>query len=44
MNVTIVGTGNVVRRARQLEQVGVLHIAVQQPLDLGFTSAIKVHS
>jgi predicted dinucleotide-binding enzyme len=32
------------RRARQLEQLGFLHIAVQQPLDLGFGSAIKVHS
>jgi predicted dinucleotide-binding enzyme len=32
------------RRARQLEQLGFLHIAVQQPLELGFGSAIKVHS
>jgi hypothetical protein len=24
------------RRARQLEHLGLLHIAVQQPLDLGF--------
>jgi predicted dinucleotide-binding enzyme len=32
------------RRARQLEQLGFLHIAVQQPLDLGFGSAIKLHS
>ncbi len=32
------------RRARQLEQLGFLHIAVQQPLDLGFSSAIKLHS
>ena len=31
------------RRARQLEQLGFLHIAVQQPLDLGFGSAIKLH-
>jgi 8-hydroxy-5-deazaflavin:NADPH oxidoreductase len=31
------------RRARQLEQVGFLHIAIQQPLDLGFASAIKLH-
>ena len=32
------------RRAQQLEQLGLLHIAVQQPLDLGFASAIKLHS
>jgi predicted dinucleotide-binding enzyme len=32
------------RRARQLEQLGFLHIAVQQPLALGFGSAIKLHS
>ena len=32
------------RRARQLEQLGFLHIAVQQPLDLGFRSTIKLHS
>jgi NADPH-dependent F420 reductase len=32
------------RRARQLEQLGFLHIAVQQPLELGFGSAIKLHS
>lgn len=31
------------RRARQLEQLGFLHIAVQQPLGLGFGSAIKLH-
>ena len=31
------------RRAQQLEQLGFLHIAVQQPLDLGFASAIKLH-
>jgi hypothetical protein len=31
------------RRARQLEHLGLLHIAVQQPLDLGFASAIKLH-
>ena len=31
------------RRARRLEQVGFLHIAIQQPLDLGFASAIKLH-
>lgn len=32
------------RRARQLEHLGFLHIAVQQPLELGFASAIKLHS
>ena len=32
------------QRARQLEQLGFLHIAVQQPLGLGFGSAIKLHS
>jgi 8-hydroxy-5-deazaflavin:NADPH oxidoreductase len=31
------------RRAQQLEQLGFLHIAVQQPLNLGFGSAIKLH-
>ena len=31
------------RRAQQLEQTGFLHIAIQQPLRLGFTSAIKLH-
>ena len=31
------------RRAQQLEQLGFLHIALQQPLDLGFASAIKLH-
>jgi 8-hydroxy-5-deazaflavin:NADPH oxidoreductase len=31
------------RRAQQLEQLGFLHIAIQQPLDLGFASAIKLH-
>jgi 8-hydroxy-5-deazaflavin:NADPH oxidoreductase len=31
------------RRAQQLEQLGFLHIAVQQPLGLGFTSAVKLH-
>jgi predicted dinucleotide-binding enzyme len=31
------------RRAQQLEQLGFLHIAVQQPLNLGFASAIKLH-
>ena len=32
------------RRARQLEQLGFLHIAVQEPLKLGFGSAVKLHS
>ena len=32
------------RRARQLEHMGFLHIAVQQPLDLGFGSTFKLHS
>lgn len=32
------------RRARQLEHLGFLHISVQQPLELGFASAIKLHS
>jgi 8-hydroxy-5-deazaflavin:NADPH oxidoreductase len=27
-----------------LEQLGFLHISLQQPLDLGFASAIKLHS
>jgi 8-hydroxy-5-deazaflavin:NADPH oxidoreductase len=31
------------RRARQLEQLGFLHIAVQQPLGLDFGSAVKLH-
>ena len=30
------------RRAQQLEQTGFLHIAIQQPLGLGFTNAIKL--
>ncbi len=32
------------RRAQQLEQLGFLHIAIQQPNNLGFGSAIKIHS
>jgi NADPH-dependent F420 reductase len=32
------------RRAQQLEQTGFLHIAIQQPLGLGFSSAIKLLS
>jgi 8-hydroxy-5-deazaflavin:NADPH oxidoreductase len=31
------------RRAQQLEQLGFLHIAIQQPRNLGFGSAIKLH-
>jgi predicted dinucleotide-binding enzyme len=31
------------RRAQQLEQLGFLHIAIQQPRNLGFSSAIKLH-
>jgi 8-hydroxy-5-deazaflavin:NADPH oxidoreductase len=30
-------------RAQQLEQLGFLHITSQQPLNLGFASAIKLH-
>jgi NADPH-dependent F420 reductase len=30
------------KRARQLEQLGFLHISLQQPLDLGFGSAVKL--
>ena len=30
-------------RAQQLEQMGFLHIAIQEPLGLGFSSAIKLH-
>jgi predicted dinucleotide-binding enzyme len=29
-------------RAQQLEQLGFLHISLQQPLDLGFGSAVKL--
>jgi 8-hydroxy-5-deazaflavin:NADPH oxidoreductase len=29
-------------RAQQLEQLGLLHIALQQPHNLGFSSAIKL--
>jgi predicted dinucleotide-binding enzyme len=32
------------RRARQLEHMGFLHIAVQQPLGLGFGGTFKLHS
>jgi predicted dinucleotide-binding enzyme len=32
------------RRARQLEHMGFLHIAVQQPLGLGFGSTFTLHS
>ncbi len=30
-------------RAQQLEQLGFLHIAIQQPLNLGYASAVKLH-
>jgi predicted dinucleotide-binding enzyme len=30
-------------RAQQLEQLGFLHISLQQPLGLGFGSAVKLH-
>jgi predicted dinucleotide-binding enzyme len=30
-------------RAQQLEQLGFLHIAIQQPLGLNFASAVKLH-
>lgn len=32
------------RRAQQLENLGFLHISLQQPLGLGFGSAVKLHS
>jgi NADPH-dependent F420 reductase len=31
------------RRAEQLEHLGLLHISLQQPLELGFGSTIKLH-
>jgi hypothetical protein len=31
-------------RAQQLEQLGFLHISIQQPLGLGFASTVKLHS
>jgi NADPH-dependent F420 reductase len=31
-------------RAQQLEQLGFLHISLQEPLGLGFQSTVKVHS
>jgi 8-hydroxy-5-deazaflavin:NADPH oxidoreductase len=31
------------RRAQQLEQLGFLHISIQQPLGVGFASTIKLH-
>lgn len=31
-------------RAQQLEQLGFLHIAIQQPLGLGYASTIKLHA
>ena len=30
-------------RAQQLEQLGFLHISLQQPHELGFASAIRLH-
>jgi hypothetical protein len=30
-------------RAQQLEQLGLLHISLQQPLGLGFASTFKLH-
>ena len=32
------------RRAQQLEQLGFLHISLQQPHELGFGSTLKLHS
>ncbi len=32
------------RRAEQLEHLGLLHISLQQPLDLGFISTVKLHA
>ena len=32
------------RRAQQLEQLGFLHISLQEPNDLGFGSALKLHA
>ena len=31
-------------RAQQLEQLGFLHMAVQEPLGLGYSSTVKLHS
>ena len=31
------------RRAEQLEHLGLLHISLQQPLELGFGSTVKLH-
>jgi 8-hydroxy-5-deazaflavin:NADPH oxidoreductase len=31
------------RRAQELEHLGLLHISLQQPLGLGFGSAVKIH-
>ena len=31
------------RRAQQLEQLGLLHLAIQQPLGLNFASAVRLH-
>ena len=32
------------RRAEQLEHLGFLHMSLQQPLELGFGSAVKLHA
>jgi 8-hydroxy-5-deazaflavin:NADPH oxidoreductase len=31
------------RRAEQLEHLGLLHISLQQPLELGYSSTVKLH-
>jgi predicted dinucleotide-binding enzyme len=31
-------------RAQQLEQLGFLHISIQEPLGLGYASTLKLHS
>jgi 8-hydroxy-5-deazaflavin:NADPH oxidoreductase len=31
------------RRARQLEHLGLLHIVLQEPLGAGYGSAVKLH-
>jgi 8-hydroxy-5-deazaflavin:NADPH oxidoreductase len=31
------------RRAEQLEHLGLLHISLQEPLELGFASTVKIH-
>jgi 8-hydroxy-5-deazaflavin:NADPH oxidoreductase len=32
------------KRAREIEALGYLHMAIQQPLDTGFSSTVKVLS